>query len=200
MGLWQGKTVQKFSLEHLQNFLHSPQVLPFFKKSESQSGKYKADQTIHGSSGPLNVRDSIFVSPLSNLYGLMAEKFGFHVQDINGKNQTGFDTPQVFSLSDFIQNFLATIIYIYKGNFGPIWMENRLLQVRKKLQQLYCWDKKLNKTLFRAFIANHAERRSNLKILTFANVEKILFRDDNKTASGKNISVIHSKTNNKSNL
>lgn len=75
------------------------QVLPYFKKSESQTGRYRDDLQFHGSDGPLNVRDSIFVSPLSALYAIMAEKFGFDVHDINGKVQAGYDVPQVFIIS-----------------------------------------------------------------------------------------------------
>jgi hypothetical protein len=45
--------------------------------------------------GPLPVTDSIFVSPLAQMYSKMARNFGFLLQDVNGENQTAFDIPQV---------------------------------------------------------------------------------------------------------
>jgi len=71
------------------------QVLPYFKKSEAQNGRYSSDSKNHGQDGPLPVSDSVFVSPLAELYGKMAKAFGFLTRDINGDNQTGFDIPQV---------------------------------------------------------------------------------------------------------
>jgi hypothetical protein len=70
-------------------------VLPYFKKSESQNGRYSSDTKNHGHGGPLPVSDSIFVSPLAEMYGKMAKTFQLRTQDVNGDNQTGFDIPQV---------------------------------------------------------------------------------------------------------
>ena len=76
------------------------QVLPYFKKSESQIGRFSSDTTFHGTDGPQTVRDSIFVSPLADLYQKMARKFEFLIQDFNAGNQTAFDVPQVSSWWD----------------------------------------------------------------------------------------------------
>ena len=60
-----------------------------------ESCKIVSDTKNHGRSGPLPVRDSIFVSPLAKMYEKMARKTGFQIQDVNGDNQTAFDIPQV---------------------------------------------------------------------------------------------------------
>ena len=99
--------------------------MPYFKKSEAQNGRYSSDSKNHGQDGPLPVSDSIFVSPLAELYGKMAKTFGFLTQDINGDNQTGFDIPQVKKYKNY--TYFYSIInynldrYFFDFTFsGPI--------------------------------------------------------------------------------
>lgn len=70
-------------------------VLPFFLKSESNSGA-NLDPGYHGTSGPLSVMDRVHTHPLSDAFVEAAISAGMPANnDFNGKAQEGFGRFQV---------------------------------------------------------------------------------------------------------
>ncbi|CAB4066419.1 unnamed protein product [Lepeophtheirus salmonis] len=70
-------------------------VLPYFKKSELQLGRYAHDTKHHGTEGNVPVSDSIYITPMAKVYKELAQLAGLPIRDYNAENQTGFDIPQL---------------------------------------------------------------------------------------------------------
>ena len=72
---------------------NSKEVLDYFKKSENQS---KGASEYHGIGGPLNVTDSLYHNPLSNVFLKAATEYGLiQNHDFNEINQEGVGFYQV---------------------------------------------------------------------------------------------------------
>lgn len=68
------------------------QVLPYFKKSESNE---RGGSELHGEDGPLSVSDPRYLNPLTYVFIDAAEQAGFNInKDFNGAQQEGFGCYQ----------------------------------------------------------------------------------------------------------
>ncbi|GFG36677.1 hypothetical protein Cfor_09408 [Coptotermes formosanus] len=70
-------------------------VLPYFKKSENQRGRFKHDTVYHSESGPVSVSDLSWTTPLVNAFLAAGQVLGYPIRDLNGRQQTGFMEAQV---------------------------------------------------------------------------------------------------------
>lgn len=70
-------------------------VLPYFKKSENQRGRFKHDTVYHSESGPMSVSDLSWTTPLLNAFLAAGQVLGYPIRDLNGRQQTGFMEAQV---------------------------------------------------------------------------------------------------------
>ncbi|XP_018801260.1 PREDICTED: glucose dehydrogenase [FAD, quinone] [Bactrocera latifrons] len=72
-------------------------VLPFFMKSEDNLQLDQVDQSLHAKGGPLPVSHFPYNPPLSYAILKGGEELGYTVQDLNGRNSTGFMIAQMTS-------------------------------------------------------------------------------------------------------
>nr|XP_018902473.1 PREDICTED: glucose dehydrogenase [FAD, quinone]-like [Bemisia tabaci] len=70
------------------------EVLPYFKKAESNLNLDIVDSEYHGTDGPMNVQRFAHQPPFTETFLEAAKELGFAIHDLNGKNMTGFSVAQ----------------------------------------------------------------------------------------------------------
>lgn len=69
-------------------------LLPYFKKSESNQNPYLIQTSYHGSDGYLTVQEAPWHTPLATAFVQAGQEMGYENRDINGEYQTGFMIAQ----------------------------------------------------------------------------------------------------------
>lgn len=71
------------------------ELLPYFKKSESNQNPHLVQTSYHDSDGYLTVQKAPWRTPLAKTFVQAGKEMGYKNRDLNGKYQTGFMIPQV---------------------------------------------------------------------------------------------------------
>lgn len=71
------------------------EVLPYFLKSEDNQQISQVDSKYHATGGPLTVSNFPYNPPMSYAILRAGQELGYHVQDLNGANATGFMVAQM---------------------------------------------------------------------------------------------------------
>lgn len=111
------------------------EILPYFKKSENQRGRFKNDDVYHSNKGEWSVDDPPWVSPMADAILSSVVELGMGIVDLNANGSSGF--------------------MLVQAN----------LENGKRSSSETAFLKK-------------AAKRENLKVISNAHVEKVLFKNE----------------------